>query len=97
MSSLEVGKAFNAPIMQGHDSNATVAELLGEVRGSGVRYAAFAVDERTHVEGQLFEYGAAKYPRQGFAGDVPDSRMRVEMSSTRQQVSEPKKEWTFVG
>jgi hypothetical protein len=97
LSPLEVGKAFNAPILQGQDSNATVSELFQELGHRDVRYGAIAVNERTNVDPEASSYIASKYPRTGLIDYMPDSRMRLELAPTHQQVHEPHKGWTFVG
>ncbi|KAJ9614090.1 hypothetical protein H2200_002226 [Cladophialophora chaetospira] len=97
MSPLELAKAFNAPTLLGHDSNATVSELLQELGHRGIRYGAVAVDERTEADAAPSPFVGSKYASFAIGDYVPDSRMRLELASTQQHVYEPRKGWTFVG
>lgn len=45
MSPLKTAKAFNAPLLRSHDSNASIDNLLTDVGERPVRYGAISVAE----------------------------------------------------
>jgi len=97
MSPIEIAKAFNAPTLQGQDSNATVSDLLQELQDRGVRYGVVAIDEKTGGGLEASPYLASKYALAEVTDEILDSRIRLEMAAAHQKVYTPRKGWTFVG
>ena len=88
MSPIETAKAFNAPLLRNHDSNADADQLVKNLGQISVRYGAIVFPSGN---GELLE------TKQGASQSVGDlSGRRLEMAPP-EYVLEPRKGWQFGG
>lgn len=96
MSPLETAKAFNAPLLEGANSNADVKSLMRVVGDRSVRYGATSIDGPVDTENPLTV--SKNHVREGQAnvsGHFDGAQKRLEMADER-LVQVPQKGWRFL-
>lgn len=96
MSPLEIAKAFNAPLLEGVDSNADVKSLMRVVGERSVKYGAVSIDAAVDTAGTYAVRKEDTQARMAYVASDDGGQTRLEMADER-LVQMPRRGWKFLG